>query len=177
MIVKVLPGHAVFREGYLRTADDGVFRLYDTPPDRPNDPHYDAAYRAYVHDLDESVPKECLPKVRKDGPTRMQKWLGRGIVEASDREKEAFRGSDADEAFSETLTARNPEAVMSRAGAIAMAIGALDHDDDGQWTEAGLPRVDAVEALSGLPNVLRNEIMAVAPEVRRAPTPKSARGK
>ena len=196
MIVKTTPNGRAFREGYLRTARDGVFRLYETPPDRPDDPFYDHARRQAFGETNTDIPEQHWPRVdprcapnekalKEDrdrlpesriyrdipGPSRMQKWLGPSLVEATEREKAEFAGSDADVAFAASGAARDPDAVMNRGAQIAAAVGRLDHENPDHWTQDGLPKTDAVEALSGLTSVRRHEIVAVAPAVVRDPKP------
>ena len=50
---------------------------------------------------------------------------------------------------------------------VLKAVNSLDVNDDECWTTQGTPRVDAVANASGLPNVTREDIEAVAPGFMR----------
>lgn len=134
MLVKVRDGHQVYREGYLRKPEDGVFRLYKTP--------------------------EKVGAVDAEGNVDMKAYLGRALVEASDYEKQVFEHTDGDEEFADTVLGDDPEAVMGRAGAITMAVAALDPDKDDHWTQDGEPACAAIEDLAKLHNVKRSEVDA-----------------
>ena len=156
MIVKVQPGYQCYREGYLRTEDDGVFRLYDPPPSDPDKPHYaDHAKRK----------KEGRPN-----PTRIEKWLGPGIVEATQFEKDQFENNEElNLDFSQTAAAHDPEAVMGRGAAIMRAINLLDHGDVTHWLRDGRPDPTAVSLVGNLVNVTTAEVEAVMPGIVRDP--------
>ena len=157
MIVKTTPNGKAFREGYLRTEEDGVFRLYATPPDRPDDPHYDHANRAAFAEANPDIPESAWPKIDprvatkedekkgivmgREGPSRLKKWLGPSLVVASDRERAAFEGSAADVSFGASGAANDPDAVMNRGAQIAIAVHKLDHENPGAL-DAGRPAED-----------------------------------
>ena len=170
MIVKVVPGHTTYRENYLRTEDDGVFRLYDTPPDDPHKPHYP--------DHAERTKHNKNPRNRGDprpNPTRLEKWLGPSLVEASDAEKAAYEADpERNLDFVHTASADDPDVVMHRAGAIAMAVGQLDHGDPAHWLPDGRPNPLQVGRLAKLVNVQSTEIEATVPGAVR--DPKMAKG-
>ena len=158
-LVRTAPGRKVFREGYLRDEDDGIFRLYETPP---------------PFDVPSREPYEG--ERAEDVPTTFDKWLGSGLEEVKDQyEIDAFLHSAANTEFADQVSADNVETVMGRAGAITQGVHQLDHGNDSHWTDKDLPNPKAVGELTGLVNVSASEVTACVPEVRRLPADKRQR--
>lgn len=59
----------------------------------------------------------------------------------------------------------DPEAV--RLQRIHQAVTSLDREDSENWTADGLPRVDVVSKVSGIPTVSRKDVEAAAPGLTR----------
>ena len=159
MLVKVKPGYSIYREGYLREPEHGVFRLYETPP--PKD---------VVAQIPNPEPGPGKPAFidHPDGVTQFDKWFGGAIEEASDHEKQLFEHDEyRNVEFSETVAGNDYASTLGRAGNLMMTIGKLNHHDDSHWTKDGEPKASVVEALSNQVNVQQHEIRAVAPDVRR----------
>ena len=143
MLVVVKPGFNVYREGHLRSDEDGVFRLYQTFEDLA---YEDAEGKRHVPNEDE--------------------FLGRALRLATEHEAAEFEAK-SDAGFEHEPAADDTDALLGRGAKIAMAVGQLEQKNDEHWTKEGLPACDAIEKLGNLVNVRRGEIDAVAPEVRR----------
>lgn len=152
-LVRVKPGRRAFREGYLRDMDDGIFRLYETPPAR---------------DIPAREPRDG--ERPEHVPSMFDKWLGDALEVVTDPyEIEAYLHSAANTDFSEQVQADDISVVMGRAGAIVHGVSQLDHSNDTHWTKDGLPDAKTVGNITGLVNVQPHEIAATVPDVRRLP--------
>lgn len=54
-----------------------------------------------------------------------------------------------------------------RKATIAETLSLLDHDNDGDWTSGGLPKVEVVASASGLEGLSRDEITEANPDFKR----------
>ena len=58
------------------------------------------------------------------------------------------------------------ESKGDRAHKLLLAVAQLDHSNDEHWTKSGLPRIDVIEALSGI-DTTREELSECAVDVER----------
>ena len=176
MLVKVKPGHAVYREHYYRTPDDGVFRLYQSPPADGDEPSREPQI---VRPASIAPDGSTVPALLEDPrtiPTKFEKWLGMALEPATEFEIARFEASEENIPFDETISAEHTEEAFGRAGRIAMAAAQLDHGNDSHWTKEGEPSHLAIQEVSGLVNVQASEVRATVPELRRLDPAKMGAG-
>lgn len=142
MLVRVKAGAVpVYREGYTRDEEDGVFRLYRTP--------------------------EQVGAVDADGAVDMEKYLGSSLELVTGRDAEDFEHAHQSDEFADTVSGENATELMGRAGAITMAVMKLDPGNDAHWQADGRPNPKAVGDLGNLYNVQASEVEAVQPGFSR----------
>jgi hypothetical protein len=116
------------------------------------------------------------PDDRKPSPHVLQPLTQQEVMRhwarTSDEEFERLNAGSLDMSEIEKPQTPQPDQPVSllesdRESVLLNALQKMDHEDNDQWTSNGLPLMDTVCELAGVPDLTRAELNAAAPDFRR----------